>query len=1028
MTIHPALDRPLFRLTKSVENLMSPRFHSRIVRILFMFVVICTGAAEPPVYDSERSEEQPVSGTEAVRKIEVPEGFKAALFASEPMVRNPIALECDAKGRLWVAENYSYAERGLRLDPNLKDRLVIFDDRDGDGTANSKEVFTDRLHNLTGFAIGRGGVWAICPPQLLFIPDRNADDSPDGPPVSMLDGFVVPLENHHNFANGLKFGPDGWLYGRAGGSSPSLIGRPGTPAENRIPLHGGIWRFHPASHRFEVLAHGTTNPWGLDWDEHGEAFFTNTVNGHLWHLIAGSHLDRLHTIDPNPFVYELMQQTADHFHYDTGKGWIGSRDGAANHLGGGHAHQGALIYQGNRWPERYRGRLFTINFHGRRINADKLELTATGYVGRHEKDLAIFGDTWFRGIDMAHTPGGDVVVIDWSDTGECHENTGVHRSSGRIYVLSSGDAASSVANFDSNTFLDDLKSDNVFLFRRALSAVRNAPSDYREFETGLRTRLTSKGSARNRLRALWALLALDTMSKADLIALTKDADPHLRTWAVRALLDGQSLDTILGQRSSDTNVDDPAIVDRLAAMAASETSSLVRLQLASSLQRLETASARAIVAEGLIANPADHDFDNLVKLVWYGIAPIADSSPETLADLAHKARWPKLVRMISRRLTSEMTVDRSTPAVDVLISSPESLSVEAKAAIIDGLAEGLAGRDQVAEPAEWKAFAASVGNAEARNLSAIFGDGLALDAIRKIALDESQDMKTRASALKTLIRRKPDDLMNVCSTLLGVRYLNVEALAGIATTSDPAAAEALIRTYRNFALQDRPRVIDTLASRPAWAMALLNAVKDGRIPSEEISVLQARQIRSLDDPALSNALEQYWGKLATTSEAKQAALISIKAELESNSAATRSIRHGRTVYERTCGQCHTLYGDGGKLGPDITGSQRQNFDYLMENVLDPSAVVSPDFRVTQIEMKDGRVLSGLVRPRDNSTLALVTPTETAILLKSDIAEQKSTPQSIMPEGQLESLSKEDRVALLHYLMTAEPPIEEASKP
>src|SRR5437899_6533802 len=150
---------------------------------------------------------------------------------------------------------------------------------------------------LGSVEIGYGGVWLMCPPRLLFIPDRNGDDVPDSAPEVVLDGFTIPPENYHTFANGLRFGPDGWLYGRCGASSPGEIGAPGTPAERRIPLRGTIWRYHPQRRVVEALSSGTTNPWGHDWNEHGELFFINTVNGHLWHDFAGAHFVRPHTID-----------------------------------------------------------------------------------------------------------------------------------------------------------------------------------------------------------------------------------------------------------------------------------------------------------------------------------------------------------------------------------------------------------------------------------------------------------------------------------------------------------------------------------------------------------------------------------------------------------------------------------------------------------------------------------------------------------------------------------------------------------
>ncbi|MCA9205138.1 MAG: dehydrogenase, partial [Planctomycetales bacterium] len=247
----------------------------------------------PAIYNSEADREaQPMPAEEAAGRMQVPPGFHVGTFASEPDVQNPIAMTWDARGRLWIAENYTYAERSQRFDLTLRDRVIILADNDGDGTSDRRTVFTDQVQMLTGLEVGRGGVWLMCPPQLLFIPDADHDDVPDGPAQVVLDGFEVAKDNYHNFANGLRWGPDGWLYGRCGGSCPGRVGRPGTPDEHRVALEGGIWRVHPVTSHFEVLTHGTTNPWGHDWNQWGECFFINTVNGHLWHLIPGAHLDR----------------------------------------------------------------------------------------------------------------------------------------------------------------------------------------------------------------------------------------------------------------------------------------------------------------------------------------------------------------------------------------------------------------------------------------------------------------------------------------------------------------------------------------------------------------------------------------------------------------------------------------------------------------------------------------------------------------------------------------------------------------
>ena len=358
-----------------------------MTRLLLLFAIgLVARVAEadfPELYNTEPVDEETLMAAEdAAAGFDVPEGFRVTAFANEPDVQNPIAMSWDSKGRLWIAENYTYAERSQRFQLDLRDRVVIFDNTTG-GRFKERKVFTDNVQMLTGIEVGHDGVWLMCPPKLIFIPDRNQDDIPDNAGRVVLDGFTVAEQNYHNFANGLRFGPDGWLYGRCGGSCPGRIGPVGAPDDERLALEGGLWRYHPVKKSLEVLTSGTTNPWGHDWDAHGEAFFVNTVNGHLWHMIPGAHFTRPFLLDPNRRTYELIDFHADHWHFDTGQNWTKSRDGAANAYGGGHAHSGAMIYQGHDWPQQYQGNLFTLNFHGRRSNQETLHREGSGYVARH---------------------------------------------------------------------------------------------------------------------------------------------------------------------------------------------------------------------------------------------------------------------------------------------------------------------------------------------------------------------------------------------------------------------------------------------------------------------------------------------------------------------------------------------------------------------------------------------------------------------------------------------------------------------
>jgi putative heme-binding domain-containing protein len=303
-----------------------------------------------------------------------------------------------------------------------------------------------------------------------------------------------------------------------------------------------------------------------------------------------------------------------------------------------------------------------------------------------------------------------------------------------------------------------------------------------------------------------------------------------------------------------------------------------------------------------------------------------------------------------------------------------------------------------------------------RSLSVVFGDGRALDEVKQVALDKDADLNVRKTALQTLIDNQPPDLRQLCEQLLSVRFLNPVAARGLAAFDDPAIGTKLVKAYSQFHPSERPQLMATLVSRPTFATALLNAIAEKRIPRADISAFDARQIRSLNDAALNKRFAEVWGELRDSTPDKQQLIAKWKARLKPAALAKADKSQGRVLFNTACASCHTLYGEGGKVGPDLTGGGRDNLDYLLENILDPSAVVTADFRMSIVNLKDGRVLNALIAAKTDRTLTLATATETLTVERAAIESIQDSSLSVMPEGLLETLTAEQARDLIAYLM------------
>lgn len=908
---------------------------TRLSTLCFLFIALhplISAADFPEPFNTEPG--SPMPAEEAAASMELPPGFKCVVFAAEPDVRQPIAMAWDARGRLWVAECYTYAENPGRWNTDLRDRILIFEDNDGDGRHDKRTVFWDQGSHLTSIENGHGGTWILNAGTLAFIPDRNGDDIPDSEPQILLDGFNTSTIGH-NIVNGLRWGPDGWLYGRHGITDTSAVGAPGTPMEKRVKLNCAIWRYHPTRRVFEVVAHGGTNSWGHDWNADGELFMINTVIGHLWHVIPGAYYRRMFGSHLNPYVYEVIEQTADHFHWDTGaEKWSDIRQGVSGktlELGGGHAHVGMLIYQGGLWPEQYHGAVLTCNLHGRRINVDKLERQGCGYTGKHAPDFMLAKDPWFRGIDLLAGPDGNIFVADWSDSGECHDSDGIHRTSGRIYKI-----------------------------------VYEGPGQVSDHW-------------KNRI-----------------------------SWA-----DGTD-------RTNLAHPGDPAFQ---------------RLRQASSMQRLPL-EARWPIATALAQCAEDADDRQQPLMIWYGIEPAVAADPIKGVELIAAANIPTVRRLVARRIT-EM-IETRPEAVDALVALLNSDDGPASATTLDvltGMAAGLEGWAQAPKPKGWDEVAGRLARqlvasgaaepgsgllARLNALSLVFGSGRAQEDLIALVSDEQADASARRNAFASLTRSAKPELLPVIRLLLQDKVLAASARTALAAYDDPAVPKALLQPWPRQA-EAQQATIATLVSRPRYAHALLDAVAAGKVPASAITPYQARQVRSLDDAALTEKLTRVWGELRDTPEARQAELAQWARVLTPEAIARADPAQGKAVFATACAACHKLYGEGGALGPDLTGSDRRQLNYLLENIIDPNAIVPADYRMTLLQLKDGRTLTGVISAQSERTLTLQTPAERLTIDKNQITHWQQLAQSFMPEGLLGALSEAQALDLFAYLMSESAP-------
>jgi len=404
----------------------------------------------PHAQDKEPNE--PRDAQTAAKMMTVPEGFSVEVVASEPDIVNPVAMAIDERGRFWITESLEYPRR----EPGVgKDRVKVLEDTDGDGKCDKFSIFLDGLNIPSGVAVGHGGVWIANSPDILFVPDADRDGKPDGPAQVVVTGFG--RTDTHELPNSLTWGPDGWLYGLNGvfnyshvtypkdspwlkqvagtlrvpsadsetdaqtkkSSSDDGNGTRSVPATVRTEFKFtcAMFRIHPRTREFQIFCEGTSNPWGIAFNDEGEAFVSACVIDHLWHLVETGYYHRQGGPYP-PFTWKI--------------------DSIVKHKHQKAAYCGIHYFDSDAYPEKYRGKLYMGNIHGGCINVDRIERDGSTYKGFGEDDFLTANDAWFMPVVQKTGPDGCLYILDWYDRYHCYQDAnrdpaGIDRLKGRLY-------------------------------------------------------------------------------------------------------------------------------------------------------------------------------------------------------------------------------------------------------------------------------------------------------------------------------------------------------------------------------------------------------------------------------------------------------------------------------------------------------------------------------------------------------------------------------------------------------------------
>jgi putative membrane-bound dehydrogenase-like protein len=1021
-------------------------------------IVLCTAA----IVAGGTVHGQGFSPDEAVKRMQLPPGFSAKVVACEPMIRQPVSIEFDNRGRLWVLQYLQYPNpaglKAVKQDEYLRtvwdrvpepppkgpkgaDRLTICYDPDETGRFRKSKDFVSGLNLASGFCLGNGGVYVVQPPYLLFYPDKNEDDVPDGDPEVLLSGFG--MEDPHAYANSLQWGPDGWLYGAQGSTVTAKIANPANPKEV-IEFQQGVWRYHPKTKRFELFAEGGGNIWGLDFDKHGQLIAGTNFGGvAMMHVVQGGYYVKnwtKHGALHNPHAYGFFE----HVPYTGFKG--------------GHVTCGGIIYQGGAYPKEYDDQYIAGNLLSNAVYWHKMEPSGSTFKASHGGDFVVANDTWFRPVDLTLGPDGSVYIADWYDKRAAHLDPidNWDKTNGRVYKIEY-QGTKPMPPFDLRTktsaeLVELLKHPNAWWRRQARQLLLERPDS--SVNESLQTLLEANSGVES-LEALWVLHGTQKWEYSQASRLgahdhdhsetTQPGHPneYVRAWAVRLAADVPFTRPTVPTRKpgSRPNVDAIQLGIRLIVDNAliSDKSPVVLQTALCSLRRSEFYNHDPFaVIERIARKKTVTSADPFVpNLLWWAVEKRTSQSPDdgfVLLEKLSAGPSSRLEQELAENITRTILARDFRNKIDgqpirarlaqILLTAKG----ESTRPILRGMLKSLSGQTYYGVPVDFRGIKELTERDPAdpliHEVLAMFGEASGF-AFFRARLAPTNPESVRLQAADVLSQsRDPDAKVVLLAMLNGPEkdQLKIRLLSAIERYQDKSVADSVLSGYATYSNAVRTRIVQLLHSRPEWALTLYRRIESGTFSKSDVTTDQVRAAVGLNEPELVRIVEKLFGKITPATPGEKLARINWL-QTAVGRLGKPDVPNGKALFTQHCAACHVLHGEGGTVGPDLTTADRKNAKYMLTQIVDPSAYIRPEYVQHAVTTTDGRKLVGIVSSSaEGITLLNVVdnkPVKT-VVPKGQVDDVKPLPTSLMPEKLLDTLTDEQVRDLLGYL-ASDPP-------